>query len=143
MLYQFSTDSLKHAKSALLLYAMYRSRDKSSALNGVDTWNRFAAYIRAASLRSHTTAGFVQEFCRKAKIGSVRPKYLSTGEPVLMRDSGELIDAAGVYDYRLDVMEDDTILPLLSEESMYLIMLVRERLQREKMYVEEETESED
>lgn len=35
MLYQFDTDSLSHAKAALLLYGMYRSRNKNGPLNGL------------------------------------------------------------------------------------------------------------
>lgn len=30
MLYKFNTDSVKHASAALLLYAMYRSRNKTA-----------------------------------------------------------------------------------------------------------------
>lgn len=132
MYYNFDTDDLSHAKAALLLYAMYRSRDKNSPLNGLETWDRFASFVRGACLKSYTTAGFVEAFCRKAKIGSVKPRFLSTGEPVAM-PGGSLIQADGIKDYRLGIMEDNSLLPLYSEESLYLIMLVRERIQREKM----------
>lgn len=132
MYFNFDTDDLKRAKAALLLYAMYRSRDANSPLNGLETWDRFASFLRGACLKSHTVAGFVEAFCRKAKIGSVKPRYLSTGEPVAMPD-GSLIQADGIRDYRLGLMEDDSLLPLFAEESMYLIMLVRERIQREKL----------
>lgn len=142
MYLNFDTDDLKRARAALLLYAMYRSRDANSPLNGLETWDRFASCVRGACLKSHTTAGFVEAFCRKAKIGSVKPRYLSTGEPVKMPDSGILVQADGVRDYRLDIMEDDSILPIFAEESMYLIMLVRERIQREKLegLADEETD---
>ena len=137
----FDTDDLRRAKAALLLYAMYRSRDKASPLNGLETWDRFAACVRGACLKSYTTAGFVEAFCHKAKIASVRPRYLSTGEPVKMPDSGNLIMSDGVRDYRLGVMEDNSLLPLYAEESQYLIMLVRERIQREKMEGAEDEEA--
>ena len=133
MYYQFDTDNLDHAKAALLLYAMYRSRDKSSSLTGLETWDRFQNYVRAACLKSYTTAGFVQEFCRKAKISSLKPRYLDTGDPVVVRETGELIGMAGYHDYRLSIIEDDNLLELYNTESVYLIMLVRERIQREKI----------
>lgn len=57
MLYKFNTDSVKHASAALLLYAMYRSRNKNSPLNGLETWDRFNSYIRGACLKSSTTIG--------------------------------------------------------------------------------------
>lgn len=137
MLYKFDTDDLNHAKAALLLYGMYRSRGKNSPLNGMETWERFHSYIRGACLKSSTMAEFVQEFCRKAKIDSVKPRYLATGEPVLNRGTGELMVSAAVKDYRLNILEDNSLLDLYRSEAIYLIMLVRERIQREKMEVEE------
>lgn len=144
MLYQFDTDSLDHAKAALLLYGMYRSRSQNSPLNGLETWDRFQAFVRAACLKSSTTAEFVQAFCKKARIDSVKPRYLSTGEPVVMPETGELISSPSVSDYRLGILADDSLLRLYNTESMYLIMLVRERIQREKFMPEEdENEEED
>lgn len=144
MLYQFDTDSLAHAKAALLLYGMYRSRKKESPLNGLETWDRFQTFVRGACLKASTTAEFVQAFCKKAKIDSVKPRYLSTGEPVVIPDTGELIVSGGLADYRLGVIADNSLLRLYNTESMYLIMLVRERIQREKFMPEvEDDEDED
>ncbi len=144
MLYQFDTDSIDHAKAALLLYAMYRSRKKESPLNGLETWDRFQTFVRGACLKSNTTAEFVQSFCKKAKIDSVKPRYLSTGDPVMMRSTGELIESESVADFQLWIMEDNSLLHLYTTESIYLIMLVRERIQREKMYqTEVETDEEE
>lgn len=143
MLYQFDTDSLSHAKAALLLYGMYRSRNQNSPLNGLETWDRFQAFVRAACLKSSTTAEFVQAFCKKAKIDSVKPRYLSTGDPVVMPETGELIVSAGMADYRLGIIADDSLLRLYNTESLYLIMLVRERIQREKFTPEVEDDAEE
>lgn len=144
MLYQFDTDSLDHAKAALLLYAMYRSRKKESPLNGLETWERCQTFVRGACLKASTTAEFVQAFCKKAKIDSVKPRYLSTGTPVVMPDTGELILSDSVADYRLGIMADNSLLRLYNTESLYIIMLVRERIQREKLMPEvEENEDED
>ena len=143
MLYQFDTDSLAHAKAALLLYGMYRSRKKESPLNGLETWDRFQTFVRGACLKASTTAEFVQAFCKKAKIDSVKPRYLSTGEPVVMPDTGELIVSGGLADYRLGIIADDSLLRLYNTESMYLIMLVCERIQREKFAPEVEDDEEE
>ena len=132
MYYQFNTDSIEHARAALVLYALYKSRDVSSPLNGVETWDRFQGFCRGACLKSSTLPEFVQAFCRKAKVNSIKPAYLDTGEPVLM-GNGELIEAEGVHDYRLDILGDNSLLDLIRNESMYLSLLVRERIQREKL----------
>lgn len=143
MLYKFDTDSLSHAKAALLLYGMYRSRKKESPLNGMETWDRFQTFVRGACLKASTTAEFVQSFCKKAKIDSVKPRYLSTGEPVVIPGTGELIVSGSVSDYRLGIIADDSLLRLYNTESMYLIMLVRERIQREKFAPEVEDDEEE
>lgn len=145
MLYQFDTDSLDHEKAALLLYGMYRSRNQNSPLNGLETWDRFQTFVRGACLKASTTAEFVQAFCRKAKIDSIRPHYLSTGDPVPMPDTGELIRSDAVKDYRLGIIADNSLLRLYNTESMYLILLVRERIQREKFIpeVDEDAAEED
>lgn len=138
MQYKFDTDSLSHARAALLLYAMYRSRNQNSPLNGLETWERFQSFVRGACLKASTTAEFVQAFCKKAKIDSVKPRYLSTGEPVRMPNTGELIMSPNMEDYRLEILKDNSLLRLFNTESLYLIMLVRERIQREKIYMQEE-----
>lgn len=132
MYYNFDTDDLTRAKAALLLYAMYRSRDKQSSLNGVDTWTRFTAYIQGACLKSSTTAEFVQAFCKKARVSAIKPRYLDSGDPVRMPD-GEMIEAEGVHDYRTGIVEDNSLLPVLNRENVYLTLLVRERIQRERL----------
>lgn len=143
MLYQFDTDSLSHAKAALLLYGMYRSRKPDSPLNGLETWDRFQTFVRAACIKASTTAEFVQAFCKKAKIDSVRPRYLDTNDPVLMPDTGELIHSNRVVDYRVKLIADNSLLNLYNTESLYLIMLVRERIQREKFNPEVQDEETD
>lgn len=143
MLYQFDTESLDHARAALLLYGLYKSRNANSPLNGLETWDRFQSFVRGACLKASTTAEFVQAFCKKAKIDSVKPRYLSTGEPVVMPDTGELIESDGIKDYRLEILADNTLLRLYNTESIYLIMLVRERIQRERLYQTLEVENDE
>lgn len=135
----FFTESEKHAKAALLIYAMYRSRDKASPLTGMETWNRAVSFIRGATLKSTTTAEFCNNFCHMAKIGSIKPKYLSTDGGMVVMADGSIIQSDNVRDYKLDLMQDDRLLPILENEGQFIVMLVRERLQREKM---EETEDE-
>lgn len=144
MYFKFDTDDLDHAKAALLLYGMYRSREKDSPLNGLETWSRFQSLVRGSCLKASNTAEFVQSFCKKAKIDSVKPHYLDTDEPVLIPGTdGELVQSEGVKDYRLSILADNNLLHLYNMESIYLIMLVRERIQREKLTAVETEEDKD
>lgn len=137
----FKTKSLNHAKCSLLLYAMYRSRGKNSALNGIETWNRFNAFVRGACLKSTTVAEFCTNFCKMAKVDSIKPCYMQTDEPVELSD-GILINSDNIKDYKLDIFEDKKLLKILETEGQYLTMLVREKIQRDKMEgVEDEAEN--
>ena len=143
MLYDFETDDLKRAKAALILYAIYRSRGKNSSLNGVDTWNRFTAYIRGACLKSTNTAEFASHFSKMAGTGSIKPCYLKGSDGLVLQPDGSLIVSENVKDYKIGVFEDDDLLTILERESVLLTMLVRERIQREKNTNSEENEDED
>lgn len=131
----FDTENLNHAKAALLLYAMYRSREKNSSLNGIETWSRVVSYIRGATLKSTTTAEFVENFCHMAKIGSIKPRYLLTDGGMVEMPDGSIIQSNSVKGYKLNIVEDNALLPLFENEGQYLTMLVRERIQREKLEV--------
>lgn len=130
---KFATEDMKRAKAALILYAAYRSREKSSSLNGLETWNRFASYIRGACLKSTNTAEFVTHFCKMGGIGAIKPKYLETDGGLMELADGSFIQSDNVKEYKIDIIEDDSLLPIFENEGMLLTMLVRERIQREKM----------
>lgn len=136
----FQTDSIQRAKAALILYAIYRSRPKTSSLNGLDTWNRFTAYIRGACLKSENTAQFVDVFCKMAGVGSIRPKYMEMYGGMIELQDGTLLQSSGVKEYNPDLVEDDGLLPIIEREGQLLVMLVRERIQREKMEEAEDDE---
>lgn len=138
MQFGFATENEKRAKAALILYAAFRSRGKNSSLNGLETWNRFASYIRGACLKSENTAQFVSVFCKMADIGSIRPCYLETDGGMLIMRDGSIIQSKDVKEYKIDIMEDDGLMDIFENESQMLVMLIRERLQREKMEVSED-----
>ena len=132
MYYKFDCEDKEHGRAALILYAVYKSRDKTSSVAGKETWDRFSAYIKAACLKSENTAQFVQELCHKTKTNSIKPLYLDDGAPVALAGTHDLIVSDDFKNYRLDVLADDNLMEILKKESIYLLMLVRERIQRER-----------
>lgn len=129
----FYTENSQRAKAALILYAAYRSRSKNSSLNGIDTWNRFTSYIRGACLKSETTAQFINVFCKMSDVGSIKPCYLETNGGMMMLQDGCLIQSSDVKEYKIDLFEDDSLMEIFEDEGQLLVMLIRERIQREKM----------
>ena len=128
----FDCEEIDHAQAALLLYGMYRSREENSSLNGLETWDRCNSYIRGAILKSSTVGEFVQQFCKKAQIGAIKPHYLKTDGAVKVESGGTMAVSDGLYNYQLEIFNNEKILDIFANEALYIIMLVRERLQREK-----------
>ena len=133
MQYGFDTENLERAKAALILYAAYKSRNKNSSMNGVDTWTRFTAYVRGACLKSTNTAEFISKFCKMGGIDSIKPCYLSTDDGLVVMPDGSLIQSENVKDYKVSLFEDDSLMTIFENEGMLLQMLVRARIQREKL----------
>lgn len=129
----FATDDELRAKAALLLYAAYRSRPQSSSLNGLETWTRFISYIRGACLKSETTAEFITNFCRMAGVGSIKPRYLATSGGMVMLSDGSLVQSSDVKEFQTGILEDDRLMRVYENEGQIVVMLIRERIQREKM----------
>lgn len=143
MYYQFSTDNLKRAKAALILYAVYKSRNQASSLNGLETWNRFTSFIRGACLKSTNTAEFVNHLCKMADTGSIKPIYLKDGNGLVFLPDGTIAESNNIKDFKVNLFEDDSLLELFENEGTLLVMLVRERLEREKMEGIQDNENED
>lgn len=136
MYYNFNTEFLSKAKAALLLYAMYKSRDKNSPLNGLETWTRAESFCKGACLKSSTTAEFVTKFKEMAKVGAIKPYYLSDnqdGDDIVVLPDGSAISGDGFKNYQISIIEDNEIRKVIEKEYPLIIMLVRERIQREKL----------
>lgn len=133
MLYNFDTSRGDRARAALLIYALFKSRDATSPLNGLETWSRAESYCKAACLKSSTTAEFATRFKELAKIPSIKPYYLTDADGLVQMPGGAIIQADGVRDYKLDIFEDDDVRATIEREYPIIVMLVRERIQREKL----------
>lgn len=143
MLYNFDTAEMNRAKAALLLYALFKSRDVNSPLNGLETWGRAESFCKAACLKSSTTGEFVTKFKEMAKIPSIKPYYLTDASKMVEMPDGSIIQSDNVRDYKLDIFEDDDIRRTIEKEYPIIVMLVRERIQREKLTHTEEEEDDE
>ena len=141
MYYKFNTDDRDRARAALLIYALYKSRDESSPMTGVDTWSRVESACIGACKKSSTTSEFVTQFKKIAKVGSIKPRYLATRDKGFAEmEDGSLIQMSGVKEYRTDIIEDDEVRRTIEKDYPLLVLLVRDRIQREKLEYTEETD---
>lgn len=140
MLYNFDTSDAGRARAALLIYALFKSRDAGSPLNGLETWSRAESFCKAGCLKSSNTAEFVTRFKEMAKIPSIKPYYLTDSDGLVQMPDGSVIQSDKIRDYKMGIFEDDTIRQTIEREYPIIVMLVRERIQREKLTGEGEEE---
>lgn len=138
MTHGFDTDDPRAAAAALLVYAAWRSRDKRRFKITPDVWSQVERSVKASAKRAATLPGFLERLMPRLLAGSVNPAYCrSDWEPLAtvehMQD-GSVIERAGgrVFLTRL-LAEADTgaVLATLYRETVLVVLLVRERLERE------------
>lgn len=143
MLYGFVTENSTIGGACLLVYAIYRSRDIKRSPSGVDMWGQIERFARASAKRSATIGEFTDKFKRKMCCSTINPKWLKNGiksvNAMVNRSTGEIISFGNenIRDFAIDIFQADEetqreIIDRLYYETQLIILLVRDRLEREK-----------
>jgi hypothetical protein len=145
MIYGFDTDKKHEAAAALLVYATYRSRNKTQFKISLDMWDKIERFTKSASKRAATIPEFIEKLKPKLKCHSLSPKWMEVG---IKNDIGlfSRMNKEGSVDYielnsapRREFMtsvvqksNQKEVLNALCNETAWIILLIRERLEREK-----------
>lgn len=142
MLYGFAIDNEAMAKGAQIVYAVYRSRDKNRGPSGVDMWAQIERFIRSSAKRAIDLGGFVDSFKRKMGCGTLNPRWMKTDNQIgalIQNADGSFIKLnqedgrAFMIDlFSLPAGEQQEIVEMLYQKAQIVVLLVRERLEREK-----------
>lgn len=142
MLYHFDTTDEPAAVAALLVYAVYRSRDKSRYKISMDMWEQITRFVKAAAKRSKSLSEFLDRLMPKLCCGALNPRWLEIGE----RGLTAYTTGSGVVEYiqtgerrefltaLIDRTDHTTTLKRLSQETAWVVLLVRARLESEKTF---------
>jgi hypothetical protein len=78
-----------------------------------------------------------------AGVGSIKPKFLETSGGMIMLSDGSLVQSSEVKEFQTGLFEDNRLMRVYENENQIVVMLIRERIQREKMegYADEEVEN--
>lgn len=139
MLYGFRTKNEHAAAAALLIYAVYRSRNRKRGPQGVDMWGQIERFTKVSAKRATTIGTFLETFKRKMACETINPKWCESGSRVMTAiedELGNIIVSGGEgRQFLTEIIEsgnDEKILYQLYKETARVIMLVRDRLEREK-----------
>lgn len=142
MLFGFQTESEVKAKAALLIYVIYRSRNKDRGPQGVDMWAQIERFAKAAAKRADGIDDFVNSFKRKMACGTINPYWLQgdvEAANAIIKDNGEILTfSEHQRGFGLEIFEDEKqgreVVECIYNKTQNVILLVRDRLEREKPF---------
>lgn len=146
MKYGFDTSDEAAATAALLVYATWRSRDAGKLRVTPDIWSQVERFVKDASKRSKTLPAFLESLKPRVGCGALKPRWMRvglTGEIPLavVSEGGKLSYAVqvapdeGAREFMTTVLEQadaKAVLARLHKETAWVVLLVRDRLEREK-----------
>lgn len=144
MILNFDTNDESKARAAFLVYAIYQSRNREKGPKGFEMWAQIERFVRSASKRAESIDEFVQTFKRKMSCDTINPRYTRTSEnssAAKINADGSIWIKENVRDFGIDIFNSDTetqekILDALYRKTQAVILLVRERTDREKNFEE-------
>lgn len=141
MLYGFDCPDRESATAALIVYAVWRSRDRARFRIDPDVWARVERFVKSAAKRSTTIPRFIEVLKPRLACGSLAPKAMAvamTGYPPFAEtEEGEWVRLAppGERQFLTQVLgqvNHRAVVDLLYRETAYIILMVRDRLERER-----------
>ena len=154
MIYNFDTSDENAATGAFLVYAVYRSRDMKRFKITPGMWDTIERAVKSVAKRADDLPEFVEKLKPKLACASIKPKWAKTvpdGMVTMMKGSdGSLYEIGhdgeqGRRQFLTDVLESAdhrAVLDVLYKKAAYVVLLVRDRLERERPY-EAQFEAED
>jgi len=145
MLFGFDTENEHIAAGALLVYAVYRSRGPRRGPSGYDMWEQIERFVRRASKRADDIGGFLRNFKPLMGCGTINPRWTKTGiiamNAVQFKDGAILVRGREdePRDFMISITEasaeyQQEVVNALYEQTQRIILLVRDRLEREKPF---------
>jgi hypothetical protein len=142
VIYNFDTNDEQCAVAALLIYVIYRSRNTQRFKVTPDMWSRIFRFTQSAAKRSKTIPDFLSKFSKKMDCESINPKWMkiaTNNSPSLLQIDDYFIEFNNPLSRYFMTkiiddlnMKDNDVIKLLKTNTSWIILLVRERLEREK-----------
>lgn len=138
MIYNFDTEEKNRATAALVIYVVYRSRNIDRFKVSTKMWEQITNFSKLAAKKSTNLAEFIELFKTPMRCDALNPKYCITGnsKPIVKLQGGELMESESMREFLTSVLENSNekeVINIILNETSFIIMLVRERLENEKL----------
>jgi hypothetical protein len=145
MFFGFDTEDSTAAAGALLVYATYKSRDVKRGPSGYDMWEQIERFARRSAKRANNVSEFLTKFKSLMACGTLNPRYCKTGiatSNAIVQEDGAVIvkgEQSQSRDFLVSITESSeeeqqNIVDCIYEQTQRIILLVRDRLEREKPF---------
>lgn len=140
-MHKFNTNNKNRAIAALCVYAVYRSRNQDRFKISTKMWDQISNFTKLSAKKSTDCAKFLDQFSKRMKCDSINPKFLDIGQPKTAQvtlENGGIIEREDEEKrvFINDIIEkcnNTEVINTLINETAFVIMLVRERLEDEKL----------
>lgn len=141
MIYGFDTTDQAKAQAAMLIYVVYKSRDSKRGPSGLDMWGQIERFAKMSAKRSDSIDDFIDQFKRKMACSTINPYWMRndfvSANAVVMED-GSIVTFANDdrRSFGLELFDNPqdaaNVLDCIYRKTQIIILLVRDRLEREK-----------
>lgn len=151
MYYNFDTEDHGTAVAALLVYAVYRSRDVKRFKVTPEMWGQIERASKGVAKRARDLGEFIERLKPKLMCQTIHPRWAKTLPDGMltmkMMPDGSFasVEDRGRRQFLTDVLQEvdhREVLDILYRKTSLVILLVRDRLEREKP-IESRFEKED
>ena len=145
MTYGFDTDNQNEATAALLVYAIYRSRDTRRYKVTPDMWSQIERFTKASAKRARSIAEFIEALKPRLLCGTISPRWMEAG---IKGDISMLArtNSSGATEYIqhsdpeqrefltrvIGRADEHAVINSLYRTTALIVLLVRDRLERER-----------
>lgn len=151
MLLGFNTENEVKAKAAMIIYVIYKSRDAKRGPHGLDMWGQIERFAKAAAKRSNGIDDFINSFKMKMACSTINPYWMRNDVPAanatVLKDGSIMSFDRDQRAFGLEIFDDEEngreIMDCIYNKTQIIILLVRERLEREEMLKQGDGENED
>jgi hypothetical protein len=139
--YNFDTDEETAGAAAFLVYAIYRSRNLKQFKITPDMWSTIERAVKSASKRAMDLGDFIEKLKPKLQCSTIHPRWAKTlPDGVIsmkMMEDGTIaqVQDQGRRQFLTDVLQEvdhRQALDFLYRKTALVVLLVRDRLEREK-----------
>ena len=144
MIYNFDTSDENAATAAFLVYAVYRSRDMKRFKVTPSMWDTIERAVKSVAKRAEDMAEFIEKLKPKLACSSIKPKWAKTIPDgmisMIQGPDGELMEIGQEQEKRqfmtdlIEDADDKAVLDVLYRKAALVVLLVRDRIEREKPY---------